>query len=132
MRLEASILGESSKSLPSHRNKSWLGLPSPPSLPRVGARALSHLQCLFGDGVSLQTGDHFQHCHHVPDLKKKNHVSVQGSALYHGKPSSLGPCKVPALGTTQTPITLSQDSALPMCTHTHCHQGALKGDLPLA
>lgn len=40
MRLEASILGELSKSL-THRKKSCLGLPLPPIMPRVGARALT-------------------------------------------------------------------------------------------
>lgn len=71
---------KNSKSL-SHRKKLAGGYPHL-FCPRLGQG--SYLQCLFGDGVSLQAGDHFQYCHHVPDLKNKNQVSsAQVSALSH-------------------------------------------------
>lgn len=30
----------------------------------------TYLECLFGNGIFLQAGDHFQHCHHVMDLQQ--------------------------------------------------------------
>lgn len=34
------------------------------------AQMMTYLKCLFGNGVFLQAGDHFQHCHHVMDLQQ--------------------------------------------------------------
>lgn len=40
-----------------------------------GIQMVTYLKCLFGNGIFLQAGDHFQHCHHVMDLQqgRKSH-----------------------------------------------------------
>lgn len=43
----------------------------------------THLQGLFGNGVSLQTGDDFQHRDHVPDLQDKSCTSGWPPSLLH-------------------------------------------------
>lgn len=55
---------------------------------------VTYLKCLFGNGIFLQAGDHFQHCHHVMDLQqgRQSHFMFQVLVLVNKcnlRPSTL-------------------------------------------
>lgn len=51
----------------------------------------TYLECLFGNGIFLQAGDHFQHCHHVMDLQQGRQSHFMFHVQFFVIKGNLGP-----------------------------------------